>query len=181
MASAIGLRQMLPVQTKRSFFTGTAFGRKGAQAGDEATGAARKVNATGRHSCFRPPMKLLPPLLLLAAFAGSARADRLLESYTARLSSQDHFSSSGARLSSAAAIIRQDRANFHKFGRQDPEDEGDQYFAAARNREVLEVMLERGSSTRGALNSIVNGTPLVQVSIFRDERSGRDYVTVTVK
>ena len=32
--------------------------------------------------------------------------------------------------------------------------------AAARNREVLEAMLERGASTRGALNSIVNGTPL---------------------
>lgn len=125
-------------------------------------------------------MKLLLPFLLLAAFAGSAHADRLLESYTARLSSQDHFSSAGARLSSAAAIIRQDRANFHKFGRQDSEDEGDQYFASARNRELLEAMLERGSSSRSALNTIVNGTPLVQVSVFRDDR-GRDYVTVTVQ
>ena len=126
-------------------------------------------------------MKLLLPLFLLAAFAGSGRADQLLESYTARLSSQDHFSSSGARLTSAAAVIRQDRANFHKFSRQDSEDEGDQYFASARNREVLEAMLERGSSRRSALNAIVNGTPLVQVSIFRDDRTGRDYVSVSVK
>ena len=166
---------------EEELFHGNRIREGGRTAGGEATGAARAVNAARRHSCFCPLMKLLLPLLLLAVFAGSARADRLLESYTARLSSQDHFSSAGARLTSAAAVIRQDRANFHKFGRQDPEDEGDQYFAAARNREVLEAMLERGSSTRGALNSIVNGTPLVQVSVFRAESGGRDYVTVTVK
>ena len=139
--------------------------------------------AVSYHHTDKPfPMKRFLALLLLSgAFALPAFADRLLESYTARLSSQDHFNSSGSRLASAAAIIRQDRANYHKFGQRDPEDEGDRYFASASNREVLESLLQRGASTRGALNAIVNGTPLVQVSIFRDDQSGRDYVTVTVK
>ena len=35
-----------------------------------------------------------------------------VESYTARLSERDHYNSNGQRLLSAAAIIRQDRANF---------------------------------------------------------------------
>ena len=126
-------------------------------------------------------MKFLLYFLLALSFAASARADRLIESYTARLSPRDHENSNGVRLTSAAAVIRQDRANYHKGIHQDEEDQGDQYFASARNREVLEAMLERGASTRGALNAIVNGTPLVQVSILRDERSGRDYVTVTVR
>jgi hypothetical protein len=39
-----------------------------------------------------------------------AQAQQLIGSYVALLSEADHFNSSGQRLSSAAAIIRQDRA-----------------------------------------------------------------------
>jgi hypothetical protein len=50
------------------------------------------------------------------------KAQELMESYVAFLSEADHFNSNGERLRSAAAIIRQDRANFHRFGRRDPDD-----------------------------------------------------------
>ena len=128
-------------------------------------------------------MKILPAMTFLAAsmsLSGLAMADELKETYVARLSAKDHFNSSGGRLDSAAAIIRQDRANFHKFGRRDAEDESDDFFANARNRELLEKFLERGSATKNAIRAIMNGTPLVRVQVFTNERTGNDYIQVSV-
>jgi hypothetical protein len=124
--------------------------------------------------------KLIVALALAAATiaATPANAQELIESYIARLSESDHFNSNGQRLQSAAAIIRQDRANFHRFGRGDPEDEGDRYFADFGNRATLERMLERGRATPGTISHIVNGTPLIRVDIFRD--SGGPFIHVTV-
>jgi len=64
--------------------------------------------------------------------------DASVESYVAFLSEADQFNSSGERLRTAAAIIRQDRAHFHRFGRRDQGDERDSFFADAANREALE-------------------------------------------
>ena|SRR6185503_12632941 len=110
--------------------------------------------------------------------AAPARAQQLIESYVARLSERDHFNSNGQRLTSAAAIIRQDRANYFRFGRGDAEDEPDRFFADFNNRAALERMLERGRASPGALAAIVNGTPVVRVEVYRD--SGGYYVHVTV-
>jgi len=118
--------------------------------------------------------------LLLIAGAGSSHADELLETYTARLSKRDHYNSSGTRLTSAAAIIRQDRANFHKFNKRDPEDENDRFFASADNRALMERQLNRGRSNPSVLRAIVRGTPLVQVSVYRDDQTGQDYVQVVL-
>ena len=108
-------------------------------------------------------------LAVLLAPAPS-QAQSLVESYVARLSPQDHFNSNGQRLTSAAAIIRQDRANFHRFGVRDPEDEPDRFFANGESRAALEAMLQRGSSAQAAINAVVNGTPLVRVNIYRGAR-----------
>ncbi|MBS0657858.1 MAG: hypothetical protein JSR82_06370 [Verrucomicrobia bacterium] len=117
-------------------------------------------------------------LIAILLLAVQVRAeDTLIETYTARLSSQDHFSSTGARLTTAAAIIRQDRANYHKFGKADAEDDGDSFFANAANREALEKMLERGRASKAVVRAIVNGTPRVTVSIWRGA-GGSTYVTV---
>jgi len=102
----------------------------------------------------------------------------LLESYVAFLSEADHFNSSGERLRSAAAIIRQDRANFHRFGRRDPQDENDRFFADEDNRAALEQMLERGRADPGVISRIVNGTVLIRVNIYRG--SNGPYIVVTV-
>jgi len=104
--------------------------------------------------------------LPLALAAPAAAQSRLIESYTARLSSADHFNSSGERLTSPAAIVRQDRANFHKFGIRDAEDESDGYFADQGNRALMERLLERGRTSRAARNAIVNGTPLIRVDVY---------------
>jgi hypothetical protein len=97
-----------------------------------------------------------------------SRAQQLIESYRAFLSEQDHFNSNGQRLTSAAAIIRQDRANFHRFGIRDPQDENDRFFADAHNRDALERMLEHGRADPGVISRIVNGTVLIRVDIYRD-------------
>jgi hypothetical protein len=113
-------------------------------------------------------------LVLMAAIvsAGSVRnavaqdLGRYIESYTARLSARDHFNSNGERLRSAAAIVRQDRANFYVYGLRDSEDEPDSYFSGKGNRARLEEMLENGRTTPDAISRIVNGTPLIRVDIY---------------
>ena len=92
-------------------------------------------------------------------------AQRLLESYVARLSERDHFNSNGQRLTTAAAIIRQDRANYHRFGIRDAEDEDDKFFADEGNRAILERLLEHGRAESGVISGIVNGNPLVRVEV----------------
>ncbi len=91
---------------------------------------------------------------------------RFVESYTARLSSRDHFNSNGERLRAAAAIVRQDRANFYVYGLRDEEDEPDSFFSAKSNRARLEQLLDNGQTTREAVNRVVNGTPLIRVDIY---------------
>jgi len=113
-------------------------------------------------------------LVLMAAMvsAGPVRnavaqdLGRYIESYTARLSARDHFNSNGERLRSAAAIVRQDRANFYVYGLRDSEDEPDSYFSGKGNRARLEEMLENGRTTPDAISRIVNGTPLIRVDIY---------------
>jgi len=116
--------------------------------------------------------------LVAGVVATPVRAQQLVESYTAFLSEADHFNSNGQRLTSAAAIIRQDRANFHRFGRGDPGDEGDSFFASIDNRAAMERMLERGRSSPAAINAIVNRTPLIRVDIYRD--ADGHFIRVTV-
>jgi hypothetical protein len=118
-------------------------------------------------------------VLAAAAFAAPAAAADLIGSYNAYLSRADHYNSQGERLTTAAAIIRQDRANFHKFGVQDDGDESDNYFDNVNNRAVLEQMLNDGSSDAGVLSRIVNGNVMIHVDIYRSHHHG-DYVVVTL-
>ena len=117
-------------------------------------------------------------LLSLILVSGSAFAqndiERPIESYVARLSPKDHFNSNGQRLTSAAAIIRQDRANFYVYGIRDPEDEADVFFQSKENRALLETLLEHGRSAPAAIERVVNGTPLIRVDVYRN------FITVTV-
>ena len=107
--------------------------------------------------------------LLLATSLGTARADDMLGSYTARISDRDHRASDGYPLGSAAQMVRQDRANYHKFHRRDGDDQGDAWFRTDGSRADLQRMLERGGAMSGATRSaIVNGEPLIQVDVYED-------------
>jgi hypothetical protein len=105
--------------------------------------------------------------VMLAALSGAAKADALLGSYVARLSHKDHQASDGYQLDSAAQVIRQDRANWHKFGRGDRQDQDDPWFDTNESRDRLQRMLERpGVLDGGMKREILNGTPLIQVDVY---------------
>jgi len=106
-------------------------------------------------------------ILSLGALPGTARADTFLDSYVARLSYADHHNSSGKPITTVAGIIRQDRANYHKFHRRDPADRYDSVFADVHNRDIMEAKLQRGHCSPSARRKILYGTPLIFVKIYR--------------
>lgn len=139
-----------------------------------------KIGGVMKWSFVRSPLPFAGATFLFVTALGISHACDLLESYSARLGEADHFNSNGERLTSAAAIIRQDRANFYLFGIRDSEDEPDQFFASRGNRARLEWMLNHGETSSSATRRIVNGMPIIHVDICRG-KSGNDYVNVTVE
>jgi hypothetical protein len=118
-----------------------------------------------------PGLGVALALSLLASLAAGSVAlaqSPPLETYVARLSVQDHYNSNGVRLTTAAAIIRQDRANYYEFGKRDPEDTPDAFFSSKENRARLEQMLLHGAISRETNDEIVNGTPLIVVKVWND-------------
>ena len=79
---------------------------------------------------------------LLALFAGAAGLnaspaiadDRLLAQYVANLGPEDYVNSGGKRLTSFAALLAQDRANFHRFGIRHENDGDDPVFSSRAMR-----------------------------------------------
>ena len=110
--------------------------------------------------------RLFLAMLLVFAHAPLAVADELLETYVAELGPDDHFNSNGKRLTHAWQIIRQDRANFHRYGVRDPLDEGDSFFGSIENRAIAERMLRRGRISRGLARRIVRENVVVRVEIW---------------
>ncbi len=107
-------------------------------------------------------------VLALCLAAGSARADSLLGSYEARISQRDKQASDGYALDTAAQMVRQDRANWHKFGSGDDEDQGDDFFATTQSRVKLENMLNKKDAMNPATRkAIVRGEPVIQVDVYR--------------
>jgi hypothetical protein len=110
--------------------------------------------------------------VLTGFFVSSALADRYLCTYTAKISEWDKTNSqgrsliSGYNVSSLAAVIRQDRANFHKYNMRDPEGTTDCAFSSPRNRQLLENFLRHGSVTKSSLRRIADGTPLIDVDVY---------------
>lgn len=92
-----------------------------------------------------------------------------LERYEARLSGRDHYNSQGVALTTAAAIIRQDRANYHQFGFRDREDQDDNFFRVTANRARLEQLLAaRGALPPAVRDRIINGDPVVIVEVYEN-------------
>ena len=86
---------------------------------------------------FRITIKCLLVILMGLSLARPvSAADEI--NYYAYLSEKDRYNSNGDRLKSVAAILRQDRANYHK-GRRDRADEDDGgIFATAAGRAKFE-------------------------------------------
>jgi hypothetical protein len=104
-------------------------------------------------------------LLTLSSFS-YAGDEAMITSYAARISANDKVNSEGKHLKSVADIIRQDRANFHKFGTSDAEDQADDFFDDEKNRERIPVMLKKGHIDKKTQNAILNDSPLVVINVY---------------
>ncbi|MBS0123767.1 hypothetical protein [Thetidibacter halocola] len=121
-------------------------------------------------------------LALLLAAAGPLAAQEIVASYYAALGAQDYHNSRGARLGNFAAVIQQDRANFHRFGWRDPQDEGDPIFGSREMRSRIPELFDAGDNgwwTRQPLR-VPTGRPLdAEVLVFICATRGRiSYIIV---
>ncbi len=103
----------------------------------------------------------------LSIIVVSLNAD-YIATYYAKLASVDHYNSRGDRLHSVAAIIRQDRFNYHIRGIRQPQDTWDPIFFNKENRASLESMIRNGYISRSARNAILYGRPTIRVDIYDD-------------
>ncbi len=109
-------------------------------------------------------------VLALAVFTAlaslPAAAQNYLGTYTAWISNQDLYNSNGQRLTEAWQIVRQDRANVHRFNRIDAGDAIDGWFANANARAALEQALRNGGIDPGSRTLILQGNSWVQVDLW---------------
>ena len=117
-------------------------------------------------------------VLFLTPHSHSAQAQQILDSYVAFIGQEDLYNSAGERLTRPWQILRQDRANYHRFGIRQPGDEGDSFFGSIDNRALMERMIMNGSIQPSASRSVVSGGSMVVVTIYRS--GGRDWVEVDV-
>jgi hypothetical protein len=103
-------------------------------------------------------------LLTLAVLLPSAGAAQQTGSYLTFISQNDIFNSSGTRLTNVAAIIQQDRANFHRFGVRDPDDKADPWFADRAMRATISQAQIPTSDADGSMSRILRGGALVVVT-----------------
>lgn len=105
-------------------------------------------------------------LVGLSGLAWPASAQNYLGSYTTFIGGQDLYNSNGQRLTEAWQVLRQDRANYHRFNRRDPGDAGDGWFADGNARAALEQALMRGGIDPASRSLILQGNCWVQVDLW---------------
>lgn len=118
---------------------------------------------------------LLPSLL----YVQPAFSDELVDEYNAYIGRDDLYNSNGERLREPWQIIRQDRANFYKFGIRQDGDEADRFFASVENRAKAERMIRSGTITPDARRSLLRGDCMINVKVYHDR--GGDYLEITVE
>lgn len=115
---------------------------------------------------------------MIVASAGAAKADELLENYSAYIGQDDLYNSSNVRLTQPWQVIRQDRANVHRFGIRQPGDETDSFFSVTRNRDLAERMIQHGRIEGSAARRLLDGDVRIHVEIWRG--AGGDYINISV-
>ena len=109
---------------------------------------------------------LLSALALALLAPASVQAQQLLGSYNAFIGQQDLYNSNGVRLSTPAQVLRQDRANYHRFGISQYGDQWDPYFGDINARARLEQMVNNGYMPPHVANAIMRGNMHVIVNIY---------------
>jgi hypothetical protein len=111
-----------------------------------------------------PAVAPVPATITSGGIGGST--DQPIGSYTAYIGREDLYASDGVRLTQPWQILRQDRANVHRFGIRQSGDSGDGFFASANNRAAMERMVMQGRISPAAARAIVSGGSMVQVTLY---------------
>lgn len=118
-------------------------------------------------------------LTLTLALPLPAAAQEVIGSYTAYIGQDDLYNSQGARLTRHWQVLRQDRANYHRFGIAQQGDEWDPFFGDVDNRAAMEQMLLSGHITSEASRAILGGGVFVTVYVYGSGGRG-GYIEVDV-
>ena len=110
---------------------------------------------------------------------GAAIAQDLIGSYSAYIGWDDLHNSKGARLTAPWQVVRQDRANFHRFGISQPGDQWDPFFSSYENRAAMERMIMNGTIEPSAAQILMQGGATVLVRIYGSGGMGNS-IRVTV-
>ncbi|MBI4861367.1 MAG: hypothetical protein HY815_14080 [Candidatus Riflebacteria bacterium] len=106
-----------------------------------------------------------PSPIVLAQAGGGGEAP--LAEYLCQIGDHDLKNSEGKRLKTVAEILRQDRANYHKFKVRDRRDLADEtFFASAKNRELFSRVTVQCPPSLA--QRIVGSGAIVQVRAYRD-------------
>jgi len=100
------------------------------------------------------------------SLAAPANAQDVIGGYQAYIGNADLYNSKGVALSAPWQVIRQDRANFHRFGVQQNGDDWDAWFSSADNRAALERWVMNGSMSPSARSRIMAGGATIYVEIL---------------
>ncbi len=112
--------------------------------------------------------RLSQVLLLIGLMAGTAAAQEyVVGSYRAHIGLEDLSNSRGARLGDAAQVLRQDRANVHRFGITHAGDESEPWFSQPELRAAMAALLQAGGGIDAATaRYIMGGNVDVIVTLF---------------
>lgn len=108
-------------------------------------------------------LKVLITLLIMFFISPLLLAYDGIEFYGAKISMNDRYNSNGERLTTVRDILRQDRANYHRFNIRDDADQYDSYFSSKQNREIFDTA--RINISPGLARRILGNSP-VYITVF---------------
>lgn len=109
--------------------------------------------------------------VLSLAVAGTAAAQA--RQYVAYIGPEDLVNSNGDALTAPWQVIRQDRANYHRFGIRNAGDQSDPLFHDPENRALMEQYVQQGRISPQAARDIMRGGATIVVHISADVRIGQ--------
>lgn len=95
-----------------------------------------------------------------------AQAQSVIAEYSAYIGAADLTNSNGGRLSQPWQVIRQDRANVHRFGISQPGDDFDPIFGDFNARGQLEQLIRSGFISGTASDAILRGDVRLRVRVY---------------
>ena len=117
--------------------------------------------------------------ILAALAAVPAAAEGNVTRYTAFIGIEDLYNSNGDRLTKPWQILRQDRANVHRYNIRHSGDQRDSYFTTLETRSSMERLLRDATISADAAERLVAGGVAVEVEIDHHDPA-RPAISVTV-